>query len=196
MSTAAGNEPGEITRWLAEWAGGDEHALDRLLPAIYDELRGLASAYLERERRSHTLETSALVHEAFLRLLEQRHVAWESRRHFFAIAARMMRRILVDYARRRNYRKRGGRLRHLSLDEGLVPVEITPELAALDDALRDLAEVSPEQAQVVELRFFGGLRRREIAEILGLSEPTVSRRWRVARAWLFRHLYGEDRDGT
>ena len=186
--TAQRESGGEITRWLMEWAQGDEDALDHLVPRVYDELRCLASTYLRREHAGHTLETAALIHEAFLRLVGQQHVAWESRSHFFGIAARMMRRILVDHARTHRYGKRGGGFRHLLLDENAVPVEITPELEALDDALRDLAEVSPEQAQIVELRYFGGLRRAEIAEILGVSVPTVARRWRVARAWLFRHL--------
>ncbi len=192
MDDTAQRESGEITRWLSEWARGDEGALDRLVPRIYDELRSLASNYLRREHTGHTLETSALIHEAFVRLVGQQHVAWESRSHFFGIASRMMRRILVDHARAHRYGKRGGGFRHLPLDETAVPVEITPELEALDDALRDLAAVSPEQARIVELRYFGGLGRAEIAEVLGVSVPTVARRWRVARAWLFRHLRGAE----
>ncbi len=186
------SEPGEITRWLAEWSSGDEQALERLMPRIYDELRDLASIYLDRERSNHTLETTALVHEAFLRLIGQRQISWQSRGHFFGIAARMMRRVLVDYARARKVSKRGGQFRHLAFDETAITVEVNPELGALDDSLRALEALSPEQARVIELRYFAGLKRKEIAELLGVSVPTVTRRWRVARAWLFRALYGDD----
>ena len=186
--TAAGG----VTRLLAEWHGGDEQALERLIPLVYGELRRLAGRYLNRERASHTLETHDLIHEAFLRLLDQRRVDWRNRSHFFAIAAQMMRRILVDHARRRGSGKHGGDLRPVALDD--VPdlaAQRDMDLVALDEALTELAEVDGELARVVELRFFGGLEHDEIAVALGVSNPTVRRRWRVARAWLYRRLAGE-----
>ncbi len=184
--------PGEVTRLLSRWSGGDASALDRLLPAVYDELRQLAAAYLRRERSTHTLETGALVHEAFLRLLGQEDVDWNNRRHFFGIAAQAMRRILVDHARARLYAKRGGGAQVLSLDGTIdVPLERAPELIALDDALEDLATIDAEQASIVELRYFGGLSNDEVAELLGTSARTVTRRWRMARAWLYDTLIRE-----
>ena len=194
VEPAAGEGLEEITRWLGEWSHGDPRALDRLLPRIYDELRKLASTYLGRERAGHTLQTSDLVHEAFLRLLRQQHVDWESRTHFFGIAARMMRRILVDHARAFASGKRGGKLPRMPFDDATMAVEAGADLVALDDALRDLEAASPEQARVVELRYFAGLPRDEVAALLRVSVPTVTRRWRVARAWLYRHLTGGERD--
>ncbi|RMH21307.1 MAG: sigma-70 family RNA polymerase sigma factor [Acidobacteria bacterium] len=191
---AAGS--GDVTALLARWNAGDPAACDRLLEAIYGELRQLAAAYLRRERNGHTLETAALVNEAYLRLVDQRRVRWRNRSHFFGIAAQAMRRVLVDHARRKRYRKRGGDRRRLALDEVCeLPVERAAELIALDDALRDLAALDPEQARIVELRYFAGLTLEEIAELFGCTVRTVSRRWRMARAWLYRQLAAEDGDG-
>jgi len=192
--TAAG---AGVTRLLLEWRGGDERALERLIPLVYGELRRLAGRYLNRERVGHTLETHDLIHEAFLRLIDQRQVDWRNRSHFFAIAAQMMRRILVDHARRRGYRKHGGDVRRLMLDD--VPdlaIQRDMDLVALDEALSELAEVDGELAKVVELRFFGGLDHDEIAAALGVSNPTVRRRWRMAKAWLYRRLAGEVAHGV
>lgn len=183
---------GEITKLLDDWRHGDPKALDQLMQLIYDELRQLASAYLRRERPDHTLQTTALVHEAFLRLVGQQHVEWQNRAHFYGIAARMMRRLLANHARDRLAAKRRGSARHLSLDETVLPPEeVLAETLAVDDALKSLAAIRPQQAEVVELRYFGGLTSEEIAEVLGISVPTVARRWRVARAWLYRSLKAE-----
>jgi RNA polymerase sigma factor (TIGR02999 family) len=179
----------DVTRWLAEWRNGDERALERLLPLVYGELRRLASRYLDREREGHTLHTHDLIHEAFLRLVPQRHVDWQSRAHFFAVAAQMMRRILVDHARRRQYDKHGGTLQRIALDE--IPdltVRSDLDFVELDEALAELAQVDASLAQIVDLRFFGGLEHGEIASVLGVSKPTVQRRWRTAKAWLYRRL--------
>ncbi len=180
---------GDFTRLLVRWSEGDQDALDQLMPAVYDELRQLAASYLRREHAGHTLETSALIHEAFLRLVDQQRVRWRSRSHFFGIAAQAMRRILVDHARSHRYAKRGGGRRRLSLEEICqFPIEQPPELEALDDALRDLVAIAPEQAKIVEMRYFAGLTNQEIAAILGQSTRTVTRRWRMARAWLYLEL--------
>ena len=182
-------ESGQITQLLDDWRQGDEEALSRLMQLIYGELEQLATAHLRRERRDHTLQTSALVNEAYLRLLGQQHVKWQNRAHFYAIAARMMRRILANHARDRVTAKRGGGAAHLPLEEtALSGEESLAETLAVDEALRGLASVHPQQAQVVEMRYFGGMKSEEIAEVLGVSVPTVSRRWRVARAWLYRSL--------
>jgi RNA polymerase sigma factor (TIGR02999 family) len=166
---------------------GDRGVLDELLPLIYNELRRLASSYLRRERDGHTLQPTALVHEAYLRLVDQTSVNWKDRAHFLGVAAQMMRRILVDHARAREAEKRGGEFQKLSLDENLdVPVgERDINLVALDDALSRLAEIDPQKSKVVELRFFGGLSVEETAEVLGVSAPTVKRQWRMAKAWLY-----------
>lgn len=186
-----------VTGFLIAWHGGDEQALERLIPLVYGELRRLAGRYLNRERARHTLETHDLIHEAFLRLVDQRQVDWRNRAHFFAIAAQMMRRILVDHARRRGSRKHGGGVWQLVLDD--VP-DLSPrrdvDLVALDEALGELARVDGELAKVVELRFFGGLAHDEIAAVLGLSNPTVRRRWRLAKAWLYRRLAAEGYHGA
>ena len=182
-------DSGDITRLLDDWRRGDEEALSQLMQLIYGELEQLATAYLRRERPSHTLQTSALVNEVYLRLLGQQHVKWQNRAHFYGIAARMMRRILANYARDRLAAKRGGGAEHLPLDEAmLLPEESLAETVAVDEALRRLAAVHPQQARVVEMRYFGGMKSDEIAEVLGISVPTVARRWRVARAWLYRSL--------
>ncbi len=188
-----------ITALLNAWGEGDESALVHLMPVVYDELRTLASRYLRRERRNHSLPTSALVHEAFLRLVGQNGIAWQNRRHFFGIAARTMRQVLVDHARMVMSSKRGSGERISLEDAPEVGWMRPPELLALDEALERLAEVAPEQARIVELRFFGGLTAEEIAAVLEISVPTITRRWRVARAWLYQALNGESEtpaDGT
>ncbi len=183
----------DVTLLLGEWRRGDPEALERLLPAVYDELRRLASRYLSGERVGHTLQTSDLVHEAFLRLVGQRSVDWQSRAHFFAISASMMRRVLVDHARSRGGKKRGGDLNRIALDDAPdFSQHRDAEVVALDGALVDLAAVDPELARIVELRFFGGLKNDEIAEVLEVSNVTVRRRFRLAKAWLYRHLAGEE----
>ena len=175
-----------LTHWLAAWSRGDGKALDRLAPLVYSKLRQLAANYLRRERSGHTLETGALVNEAFLRLLGQGRVSWKSRSHFFAIAALMMRRVLIEHARRQYA---PGRAPHLPLDAAAeVARAEAPEVLALDEALRVLGARHPQARKIVELRFFGGLNESEIAEVLGISVPTVKRRWRFARAWLQRYL--------
>lgn len=189
------SECSHVTRLLVAWGGGDPSALEELLPLVYQELGQLASSYLRRERRGHTLQTSDLVHEAYLRLVDQDRVQWRNRAHFFGIAAQHIRRILIDHARKHLAQKRG-RGQSLSLeDTPLLTAEQAPELLELDAALTRLAEVSPHQARVVEMRFFGGLTAEEIAEALDISVPTVTRQWRVARAWLYRRprpASGED----
>jgi RNA polymerase sigma factor (TIGR02999 family) len=173
---------------LLAWGQGDQAALDQLVPLVYDELRRLAQHYLRRERPGHTLQTSALVNEAFLRLIDQQ-VSWQNRAHFFGVSARLMRRVLVDYARERRTEKRGGEQMRLELDEALDIAEARDaDLIALDDALNSLAEIDPQQSRVVELRYFGGLTIAETAEALGISTATVEREWNMARAWLRREL--------
>ncbi|HEV2705795.1 MAG TPA: ECF-type sigma factor [Pyrinomonadaceae bacterium] len=182
--------PREITRILREWnSGGDAHA--RLMPLVYDELRRLAQIYLRRERPNHTLQPTALVHEAYLRLVDQSRVEWQDRAHFYGVAAQMMRRILIDHARAYASEKRGGSGRPLSLDEAaFLPEERAADLLALDDALKLLAEKDERKGRVVELRFFGGLSVRETAEVLGVHTATVERDWLVAKAWLYREIEG------
>jgi RNA polymerase sigma factor (TIGR02999 family) len=185
--------PPTITELLVAWNGGDEAALAEVTEQVYPELRRIALGYLRHERPDHTLEASALVHEAYLRLVEEQPQAWHNRLHFFAAAARLMRRILVDHARRGAYAKRGGGAPRLSLDEMKVAAaERPPELLALDEALTELAGFDDELARIVELRYFGGLTAEEIGGLLGISVPTVTRRWRIARSWLHHHLAGED----
>ncbi len=177
----------EVTRLLIQLTEGDGSALDELLPHVYGELRRLASNYLRRERPGHTLQPTALVHEAYLRLVDQTQVRWQNRAHFFGVAAQMMRRILVDHARGQQAGKRGGEWRKISLDDGLdVAAGGRPsDLVLLDEALERLAEIDPQKSRVVELRFFGGLSVEETAEVLGVSAPTVKRQWRMAKAWLY-----------
>ena len=178
----------EATRLLLDYRNGDGEALDRLLPLVYDELRKIAAGYLRRERGDHTLQPTALVHEAYVRLIDQR-VQWESRAHFLGVAAQLMRRILVDYARGRNAEKRGGGFGLIALDEAmLAPYERDVDVVALDDALQALSALDPQQSRVVELRFFGGLSIEESAEVLGVSPSTVSRDWAVAKTWLRREI--------
>jgi len=175
----------EVTELLIAWSNGDPTALDRLMPLAYEELHRLARRYMRREPADHTLQTSALVNEAYLRLIDQRRVQWQNRAHFFAISAQLMRRILVSMARARHAHKRGQDPRLVSLDDALViSNERAAELVALDDALVELARLDPRRSQVVELRYFGGLSVKETAEVLKLSEETVMRDWNRAKAWL------------
>jgi RNA polymerase sigma factor (TIGR02999 family) len=175
-----------ITQLLIEVTNRNSAAVDVLLPLIYDELRRLAANYLRRERPDHTLEPTALVHEAYLRMVDQTQVNWQNRAHFFGVAAQMMRRILVDHARAHNAEKRGQEFQKLSLDENIdKSVERSHELIALDDALGELARIDEQKCRIVELRFFGGLSIDETAEVMGVSAPTVKRQWRMAKAWLY-----------
>ena len=179
----------EVTALLLQWNDDGKEALDRLMPLVADELRQRAAGYLGRERAGHTLQPTALVNELYLRLLERRQASWQGRAHFFAFAARVMRRILVDHARARDAAKRGGEMITVTLDEALdVPIAAGVDLLALEDALERLAALDAEQARIVELRFFGGLSARETAEVLGVGEATVHRRWASARAWLYGQL--------
>lgn len=180
----------EITKLLQQWSEGKNEALDRLLPFVYEELRRRARRYLRRERRDHTLQTTALVNEVYLKFIDQKNAGWQNRAHFFAIAANMMRRILIDHAKTKHRVKRGGIADHLPLDEALlIAAEGTDvDVVALDEALNRLAEIDELQARVVELRFFGGLNISETAAALKLSEATVNREWKMAKAWLFGEL--------
>lgn len=179
----------QITQMLLDWSDGDQAALERVTPLVYGELHRLAHHYMNRERAGHTLQTSALVNEAYLRLVDQRNVKWNNRAHFFAIAAQMMRRILVDYARSQRYAKRGAGAVRVSLTQAeLVSNEPTAEVTALDEALTKLESIDPQQARVVELRFFGGLTIKETAEAMGISVDLVKREWSTARAWLYREM--------
>ena len=174
-----------VTRLLIELSNGDQAAVDLLLPVIYDELRKLAANYLRRERPDHTLQPTALVHEAYLRLVDQTRVNWQNRAHFFGVAAQIMRRLLVDHARKHNAEKRGQDFQKLSLDENIDrAVERSSELIALDDALKALAEFDEQKARLVELRYFGGLSIEETADVLGVTPTTIKRHWRFAKAWL------------
>jgi RNA polymerase sigma factor (TIGR02999 family) len=188
LSTAStGNN--DVTRLLADWSNGDRQALDELLPLVYEELRHLANAYLRREREGHTLQSTALVHEAFLRLVNQRDVHWRGRAHFFGIAAQMIRRILVDHARAQRAAKRGAGAVRLELDDAIaVAHQRDLDLIALDDALGRLAMLDERQSRIVELRFFAGLSVEDTAEVMGISTSTVKREWASARAWLFREV--------
>jgi RNA polymerase sigma factor (TIGR02999 family) len=186
----------EVTRLLARWSRGDGDALDELMPLVYGELQRLAGRTLEQERGEPSLQTHDLIHEAFLRLIGQREVDWQNRAHFFGIAAKMMRRILTDHARRRARDKRGGGHVAVPLDEGLAVAERSDaDVVAVDEALVELAAVDEELARIVEMRFFGGLEHDEIAAVLGVSNATVRRRFRVAKAWLFRRLGGREPTG-
>jgi RNA polymerase sigma factor (TIGR02999 family) len=179
----------EITQLLAEWSDGNQSALDELYPLVYDELHRLARRYMSREREGHTLQTTALINEAYVRLVDQRNVHWANRSHFFAISAQIMRRILIDHARRHAYAKRGGGAQQVSLDEAAIVTRTAgAELLRLDEALKSLAEMDPRRSQVVELRYFGGLNNEEIAGVLNISENTVTRDWNMARAWLHQQL--------
>ncbi|HZS09484.1 MAG TPA: sigma-70 family RNA polymerase sigma factor [Blastocatellia bacterium] len=181
--------PTEVTALLLAWNQGDDSALEKLIPLVYDELRRLAHRYMGGERQDHTLQTTALVNEAYLRLIDSSRVRWQNRAHFFAVSAQLMRRILVDFARSRNYRKRGGEAVQVSLDEAaVISSEPGADLVALDDALKALAAFDARKSRVVELRFFGGLSVAESAEVMGVSEDTVTRDWNLAKVWLLREL--------
>lgn len=191
MTLGMNPSPNEITRLLVAWSDGDQVARDQLMSAVYQELHRLAHHHMKQESPGHILQTSALVNEAFLKLIDQKEVQWRNRAHFFAIAAQMMRRILVDYARSRSYAKRGGGIRNLPLDEALiVSDERNNEVLALDETLERLAELDPRKGQIVELRFFGGLSIEETAEVLTVSPGTVMRDWTLAKAWLRREMAG------
>lgn len=186
--------PHDVTEMLHDWSEGDAGAAERLMPLVYDELRKLARDYLRRERADHTLQPTALVNEAYLKLVDQTRVNWQNRSHFFGIAAQIMRRILVDHARSQAAEKRGGLLRKLSLDDAnVLPEERAVGLIELDDALKRLAEIFPRKGQVIELRFFGGLSVEETAHVLGVSDKTVMREWQSAKLWLYREL---DKEGA
>ena len=184
------DSPLQVTQLLLRWSQGDRRALDELTPLLYQELRQLARGYMSRENHSHTLQATALVNEAYLRLIEQNQVQWQNRAHFFAIAAQMMRRILVDHARRANYAKRGGGAVRVSLAEGfkVAQEEQTAEVLALDEALQRLSEIDPRRGRVVEMRYFGGLDNEEIAHALDISPNTVMRDWNLAKAWLRQQI--------
>ncbi len=185
-------EFGEVTRLLLAWNEGDKSALDALVPLVYKELRQIAHRYIKRERHNHTLQTSALVNEAYLRLINQRAVRWQNRAQFFAIASSLMRRILVDYARTRGYAKRGGNALRVSFDEKtLADEERAADLLALDEALNQLAKLDLRQSQIVEMRFFGGLSVEETAAALNLSPATIKREWSAAKAFLYKIIADE-----
>lgn len=185
MSTS----PHVVTRLLVDWGNGDRQALEKLTPLVYQELKRLAARYLRRERREHTLQSTALVHEAWLRLIDQKQVHWQNRAQFFGIAAEMIRRILIDHARGRQAAKRGDGAIKLTLDDALgTPNRRDLDLVALDDALHDLGKLDPQQGRLVELRFFAGLSIEESAEVLGVSSATVKREWTAAKAWLYREI--------
>ena len=182
--------PKEVTRLLVDWGNGNQAALDQLIPLVNDELRRLAGRYMRRERQDHTLQTSALVNEAYLRLIDQKSVEWQNRAHFFGVAAQLMRRILVDHARSRSRAKRGGNAQMVSLDDQAVISKEVAEVIALDTALNDLAELDPRKSRIVEMKFFGGLTTEEVAEVLKVTSRTVEREWRKAKAWLNRAIRG------
>jgi RNA polymerase sigma factor (TIGR02999 family) len=190
--TTPSSSPQEVTQLLLDWSRGDQAALDKLMPLVYGELRRMANRYMRREHVGHTLQTTALINEAYLRLIEQQRVQWHNRAHFFAISAKLMRRILVDHARSHTRAKRGGGVLKVSLNEAVVPSkERAAELVALDDALMRLATIDPRKSQVVELRFFGGLSVEETAEVLKVTPMTVTRDWKTAKAWLHREMSNE-----
>lgn len=185
--------PQEITQLLLQWGNGDRRAFDELIPLVYPELRRIARQYMRKENSQHTLQTSALINEAYLRLVDQQIVAWQDRAHFFAVAAQVMRHILIDHARRYQYAKRGKGARRVALDDvAITTAARASEFVHLDEALNKLAEIDPRKSKIVELRFFGGLTVDETAEVLKISEITVKRDWRSARAWLIRELGATD----
>lgn len=192
IDAAMADDGVDITVLLQRWSAGDALALDELTTIVYQELHKLASAYMRREPGGHTMQSTALVNEAYLRLVKQRGAQWQNRTHFYGVAAQIMRRILVDAARERHALKRGGEGPRLPLDEALtLPSPYDDQLLALDQALHELADLAPEKARIVELRYFGGLSVPETAEALSISPTTVKRDWAVARAWLYHRLYGE-----
>ena len=191
-TVARGNDPpaADISGILRAWSDGDQRALEKLTPVVYSELRSLARRYMRRERPGHSLQTSALVNEAYMRLVDYKRMQWQDRAHFFAVSAQVMRRILVEHARRHNL-KRGGDVQHVSLEQAaIIGGDQDMDLVALDHALNALAQIDPRKMRVVEMRFFGGLSVEETAEVLKVSAITVKREWRAARAWLYRELSG------
>lgn len=185
----AAPSPHDVTRLLVAWSNGEQEAVEQLIPLVYQELHRLAHRYMQRERHAHTLQSTALVHEAYQRLVRLKDVSWQNRAHFFAVSAQLMRRILVDYARSRRFSKRGGDFRLVRLDEAVAVFQNQrTDIVALDDALRALATIDPRKSRVVEIRFFGGLSVKETAEVLKVSEETVLRDWRLAKVWLLREL--------
>lgn len=184
-------QPTEVTQMLLAWSHGDENALHQLVPLVYEELRRLARYYMSREREGQTIQTTALVHEAYMRLIDTPHIQWRDRAHFFAVCAQLMRRVLVDCSRSRGYLKRGGALRRTSLPETAAVLNGPSEdILAIDEALKALARIDRRKSQVVELRFFGGLNVQETAESLNVSPETVQRDWKLAKVWLLRELSG------
>jgi len=189
------SSPTQITELLVNWANGDQSALDTLMPMVYAELHRLAHHYMKRERPGHTIQTSALVNEAYLKLIDQRKTRWQNRTQFFAISAQLMRRILVDHARSHGYMKRGGGARKVSLGEVADLSQIgANDVVTLDEGLALLAEIDPRQSQIVELRFFAGLTIKETAEVMDLSPATIKTEWRTARAWLYRYMKKDQLD--
>lgn len=192
LDEAASASTHEVTRLLQAWGLGDDSALERLMPLVYNELHRLAHRYMAGEQPGQTLQTTALVHEVYLKLVDANDIDWQNRAHFFGLCARLMRRILVDFARSRNYQKRGGQIPHIELEEAAtVSAVVDSELLAVDEALKRLAAVDARKSEVVELRFFGGLTVEETATALGVSEETVMRDWKLAKAWLLRELSHE-----
>jgi RNA polymerase sigma-70 factor (ECF subfamily) len=187
----------EVTGLLRAWGRGDEEALQKLMPLVYEQLHGAARRYMAGERPGHTLQTTALIHETYLRLVDVRQIKWQNRAHFLAMCAQLMRRILIDFARTRGYQKRGGAAPHVNFDEAmLVTAQPDFNLVALDDALNRLADFDERKSKVVELRFFGGLGVKETAEVMKVSADTVMRDWKVAKVWLLRELRGGARHGS
>ncbi len=183
------DSPEQVTQLLVRWRDGDRQALDALMPIVYTELRGMAHRYLQRERSDHTLQSTALVHEAYVRLIGQKLPEWQNRAHFFGVAARLMRQILVEYARGHQAAKRGGNACKVTLEEGsLLAQQADLDVVVLDDALQDLAKLDEQQSRIVELRFFAGLSIDDTSEVLGISPATVSREWTTARIWLHREI--------
>ena len=183
--------PSQVTELLRRWSSGDQEALDSLVPLVYQDLRRLANYYLQREPQAQTLQSTALVHEVYLRMCKQQDPQWEGRAHFFAVAAKMIRRILVDHARRKSAGKRGGKFQPNELEAALtLPVPTSLDLLALDESLQELDKFDARKCRVVEMRFFGGLEAKDIAKVLGTTEATVRRDWKIARAWLYRRLQG------
>jgi RNA polymerase sigma-70 factor, ECF subfamily len=181
--------PQSVTQLLKAWGNGEQQALDRLMSVVYAELHRLARCYMRRERSGHTLQPTALVHEAYERLVDLKNVSWQNRAHFFGVSAQLMRRILVDYARSRRYTKREGQWRQVPLNEAVALFrDQQTDIVALDDALRALADIDPRKSRVVEMRFFGGLSVKEVAEVLNISTESVLRDWRLAKVWLLREL--------
>jgi RNA polymerase sigma-70 factor (ECF subfamily) len=191
MTTLTRSTSDNLTSLLLEWCEGDKAALDRLTPLVYDELRRIAHRYVQRERDGHTLQTTALVNEAYLRLAAQQKVDWQNRAHFFAVTAQVMRHILIDHARRRRYAKHGGEVRQIPIEDAAeMSMQRASELIALEEALNELAKLDQRKSRVVELRYFGGLSLEETAAVLEISLMTVRRDWRAAKAWLYRRMNG------